>query len=260
MADRDKALEDYKAGLSYREIADKHGTSESTVKSWASRYWNKDKKIKAARNRAKKTKSKSEKSCNHSAEKKSQKVATEKRHKGGQPGNQNAVGNQGPLKHGGYSSVYWDTLDEEERELINDIDTDEEYQLEEQLRLFAVRERRILKAIQKLRNSISKTDEVEISSSVYFNFENREKTIVTDEGDIETKTSTKPKPSGSRKDFIKSDFAIARLEKELTGIQRSKTRVINSLAEIRRLKGNNNDDWLDDFFSAIDEVDDEESE
>ena len=45
MADRDKALEDYKAGLSYKEIAEKHNVSESTVKSWASRHWNNDKKI-----------------------------------------------------------------------------------------------------------------------------------------------------------------------------------------------------------------------
>ena len=79
MADRDKALEDYKAGLSYKEIADKHNVSESTVKSWASRHWNNDKKIQAARRKAKKSQLKGKKSCNQKSEKKSQKDAPKPR-------------------------------------------------------------------------------------------------------------------------------------------------------------------------------------
>ena len=52
------------------------------------------------------------------------KEKTSARHKGGQLGNKNAVGNKGgPLKpgdkiaekHGAYSSVYWDVLDESEK-------------------------------------------------------------------------------------------------------------------------------------------------
>lgn len=35
------AYDDYKKGLKYREIATKHGVSESTVKSWKSRHWSK---------------------------------------------------------------------------------------------------------------------------------------------------------------------------------------------------------------------------
>ena len=179
MADRDKALEDYKAGLSYKEIAKKHGTFESTVKSWASRYWNKDKKIKAARNRAKKLQPKTKKGCNLFDDKNSHKVAIEKRRKGAQPGNINALGHGAPignmnskghqnaLKHGGYSTIYWDTLDDEERAMINDVDTDEEHQLEEQLKLFIVRERRILKAIHILKSKENETGNVEMSSSVF---------------------------------------------------------------------------------------------
>ena len=38
---RELAVEDYKAGMSYPDIANKHGISLGTVKSWASRHWKK---------------------------------------------------------------------------------------------------------------------------------------------------------------------------------------------------------------------------
>lgn len=44
-------------------------------------------------------------------------------------------------KHGAYSSVYWDVLDESEKDMIEDIPMDEEMLLIEQIQLFAVRER-----------------------------------------------------------------------------------------------------------------------
>lgn len=39
----EEAEQDYLSGLKYKDIADKHGVSISTVKSWKSRYWNSDK-------------------------------------------------------------------------------------------------------------------------------------------------------------------------------------------------------------------------
>ena len=38
---RDLAYEAYKAGMKYKDIAEKYGVSLSAVKTWASRYWNK---------------------------------------------------------------------------------------------------------------------------------------------------------------------------------------------------------------------------
>lgn len=64
------AYEDYLQGLKYKEIAEKHDVSISTVKSWASRYWKK-------------------KGCNHK-----EKVATKKK-KGAPIGNKNATGPPG---------------------------------------------------------------------------------------------------------------------------------------------------------------------
>ncbi|MCM1544932.1 MAG: terminase small subunit [Ruminococcus sp.] len=39
MSARDEAYHDWKSGMKYKDIASKYGVSESTVKSWASRYW-----------------------------------------------------------------------------------------------------------------------------------------------------------------------------------------------------------------------------
>lgn len=43
MSTRDEAYNDWKSGMKYKDIAAKHGISESTVKSWASRYWKSEK-------------------------------------------------------------------------------------------------------------------------------------------------------------------------------------------------------------------------
>ncbi|RHS80491.1 hypothetical protein DW952_00410 [Ruminococcus sp. AM44-9AT] len=95
-----EAEEMYKNGMKLVDIAKKLDVPASTVRRWKStQNWDGD---------AKKKKNE-----------RSQKKKTNARHKGGQPGNKNAVGNKGgPLKpgdkiaekHGAYSSVYWDVL------------------------------------------------------------------------------------------------------------------------------------------------------
>lgn len=137
-----EAEEMYKNGMKLVDIAKKLDVPASTVRRWKStQNWDGDTK-----------KKKNERS---------QKKKTSARHKGGQLGNKNAVGNRGgPLKpgdkiaekHGAYSSVYWDVLDESEKDMIEDIPMDEEMLLIEQIQLFAVRERRIMAAINKYRN------------------------------------------------------------------------------------------------------------
>ncbi len=81
------ALLDYQSGMKYKDIAEKHGVSINTVKSWKTRYrWSKDKK--------------------KGVHTKSEKVCTQK---GGQPGNRNAAGHGAPamnknaVKHGLFS-------------------------------------------------------------------------------------------------------------------------------------------------------------
>ena len=71
------AEQDYMAGMKYKDIADKYGVSLNTVKSWKVRHkW--DKK---------------------SVHTKSEKVCTQKKKHGGQPGNKNAVGHGAPKRN-----------------------------------------------------------------------------------------------------------------------------------------------------------------
>src|SRR5690606_24636193 len=60
-------------------------------------------------------------------------------------------GNKNALKTGEYETIWLDTLDTEERELYNLINTDVLKQIEEELRLITIRERRMLQRREKLR-------------------------------------------------------------------------------------------------------------
>lgn len=253
MADRDKALEDYKAGLSYKEIADKHNVSESTVKSWASRHWNNDKKIQAARRKAKKSQLKGKKSCNQKSEKKSQKDAPKPR--GAPKGSVNAAGNNGgapkgsknALKHGGYSVVKWNELTDEERAMAESMeDTDTEDNLHEEVVLYTIRERRLLRAINTMKE-VNLKGNVEISTniSVHTTGSGRDTSIV-----------------GSTKstNLERVEVAVLRLERELTSVQKAKARTLQTLDEVRRANGKDDDTWLEDFVAAIESEDESEEE
>lgn len=253
MADRDKALEDYKAGLSYKEIAEKHDVSESTVKSWASRHWNNDKKIQAARRKSKKSQLKGKKSRDQKSEKKSQKDAPKPR--GAPKGSVNAAGNNGgapkgsknALKHGGYSVVKWDELSDEERAMAESMeDSDTEDNLHEEVVLYTIRERRLLRAINTMKE-VNLKGNVEISTniSVHTTGSGQDTSIV-----------------GSTKstNLERVEIAVLRLERELTSVQKAKARTLQTLDEVRRANGKDDDTWLEDFVAAIEAEDESEEE
>lgn len=136
-------------GMTMVEIAKKLGVSDGTVRSWKNRYgWG--------------TSSKKNK-CNVAKKDDKKNATLQKKKRGGQPGNKNSKGvskgkgNPHPhpppdrTTHGGYVPVFMDALDEDEQILIEMISRDTEIQLMEQIQLFSIRERRILKAINKCR-------------------------------------------------------------------------------------------------------------
>ncbi len=99
------AEKDYMAGMKYKDIAAKYGVTLNTVKSWKVRYgWNKK-----------------------GVHTKSEKVCTQKKKRGGQPGNKNAIGhgapkgNQNATKHGLFSRY----LPEDTRELFFSLDSED---------------------------------------------------------------------------------------------------------------------------------------
>ena len=67
-------------------------------------------------------------------------------HKGGQPGNKNAV------TTGEFETLFFDTLEDDERLLIGMIQPDKEKLLFQEIQLLTVRERRMLKRIEDLRD------------------------------------------------------------------------------------------------------------
>lgn len=144
------ALLDYQTGMKYKDIAEKYGVTINTVKSWKTRYqWSKDKK--------------------KGVHTKSEKVCTQK---GGQPGNKNAVGNKGgaapkenknAVKTGEFETLFFDALEEDEKQLISMIQLDKEQLLLQEIQLLTVRERRMLKRIEDIKRAASDQEKEEIA-------------------------------------------------------------------------------------------------
>ena len=212
-----KAERLYRSGMKTSEIAKRLGVSPSTIRSWKTdQHWE-------AKNIKKRI---------------------------GPPlGNKNAVGNRGgPLKpgdkiaekHGAYSKVYWDVLDDTEKDMICGIPKDAEMLLIEQIQLFTVRERRIMAAINKYREQQGQTALLTVTNS-----ESR-RVLNSDEEKAEysrvisekvKKGERLPGEAGSVvTTFENKDSAIARLEKELSTIQAKKTKAIEALAKIQQDK------------------------
>lgn len=84
-----------------------------------------------------------------------------KRNKGGQPGNRNAAGhggtgppgNKNAVTTGEFEALLFDCLDEDEKRLAEAVPEDKRQLLLQEIQLITVRERRMLKRIEAIRNS-----------------------------------------------------------------------------------------------------------
>lgn len=242
-------------GMAMVDIAKKLEVSDGTVRSWKNRYGWGDKSKK--------------KKCNV-AKKESKKSATlQKRKRGGQPGNKNAkggAGNPNPnpppdrTKHGGYVPVFMDALDEDEQALIETIPEDTEVQLMEQIQLFSIRERRILKAINKYHEQ---KGDVAVSSVTRFEekraFQNEEEEAEYNRRQkkkVDNGDRLPGKPYSIQSNTTNKDMVIARLEQELSTIQSKKTKAIEALSKYRmekaRLESESaGNDAVDDWIAAV---------
>lgn len=97
-----------------------------------------------------------------------------KRRKGGQPGNKNAEGhggngppgNKNAVKTGEFETLFFDTLNPEEKQLLTMVQPDKEQLLLQEIRLLTVRERRMLKRIEALRQLEEKEPETEPNGEI----------------------------------------------------------------------------------------------
>lgn len=250
---RDEAYLDYKRGLKYKEIAEKYDVTISAVKSWASRYWKtKDSKMVAPETKKVATKSSAETS------KKLQPSATSKPKKRGAPkGNKNTVGNKNNYKHGLYSRIYFDTLTEDETDMIKDLRTySEEDLLVDQIALLTVRERRLMQSIKKYTEGKGGQ-----SLSSVFTSEDKRR-FENDEDKEEYERRQKEKVSNGDRlpgtayhvnTTTEANYnIIQRLEDALTKVQDKKLKAIESLNRLRSQKNADaKDEVVDDWVSAV---------
>lgn len=214
----------YHDGMKLIDIAKKIGVPDGTVRRWKStQNWDAGK---GKQGKKKET------------ERSDKKKASVRKPKGAPKGNKNAVGhapstprrNKNAETHGAYSKVYWDTLDDEELNMIDSMTDTEEEQLVMQLQMFSVRERRLMQNIKKYKEmetqshglavkSVSKTKKSEDLTDANGN--------VIGEGKYKKMTET----SATHTEAVMS--SIMTLEAELTKVQRAKTRAIEALSNVR---------------------------
>lgn len=258
----EQAYEDWLGGMKYKEIASKYGVSEGTVKSWASRYFKTKKAEEVATSKKKKL------------QPKSKGLQPPKPKKRGAPkGNTNATGNNGGapprnqnhFKHGIYSKVYWDTLDDEERQMLEDMDYDEEQLLEEQIALLTIRERRLMKQIGKYMTAKGGQ-----AVSSLTRFEHKREFANDDEKELYEERQRVKVESGDKlpgRDYSLSTTMeatyniIQRFESELTRVQARKTRCIEALKALREEKqGEKGNELVNDWIYGVMDGDIEDGE
>lgn len=242
-------------GMAMVEIAKKLEVSDGTVRSWKNRYgWGKA---------SKKNK------CNVAKKNEKKNATLQKKKRGGQPKNQNAKGGSGNpnpnpppdrTKHGGYVPVFMDALDSDEQELLGSIPEDTELQLMEQIQLFSIRERRILKAINKYREQKGEVAVMDVDrSESKRSFKDQEEEAEYDRRQkekVDNKVILPGKSYNIATHTANKDMIIARLEQELSTVQSKKTKAIEALSKYRiekaRLESESaGNDAVDDWIAAV---------
>ena len=241
-----------------KDIAAALDIPENRVRKWKSEdNWEKKKKEQSKKERSDKT----------------------PRKRGGQKGNKNAVGNKGGaplgsqnnLKHGGYSSIYWDTLSDEERKYLEEEKLDEEALLIQQIDLCTIREMRLLKALKKYEDVEFKQEKSSgLTVSSVSTQANKRIFPNTEEGHKEKEIYEKLRQQKIQEEKISylgtENFTItnteatynviARLQAELTRVQRQKTQCIRELAELheRKAGGDRDNNIANDWITALEEA------
>lgn len=221
---RKRVIADYKKGGKPKELSEKYGVSVNTVKSWINRH----------------------KSKNPPAEPGAS-SAPAPRKPGAPLGNTNAVGygapvgNTNAMKHGGYSKIFWDTLDEEEKQMLGEMDYDGEQLLLDEISLLSVRERRIMKSIQKHKEAKGgQAVSAVVRSEERREFSNEEERRIYEERMQAKVDNGEVLPGRSYRLTTTTEATydiIHRLEEALTRCQAQKQKCIESLNKLRIERG-----------------------
>ena len=193
----EQAKELYLAGEKLIEIAKRLELPEGTVRRWKCTHkWD-----------AKDT----ERSDSTKSERSDKKI---KRKRGAQPGNKNSSGgppgNKKAVTTGEFETLLFDCMDEDEKRLIANIPEDKQRLLLQEIGLSSVRERRMLKRIEAVKQSTGYMDD-----------------RTSDEG--MTLVSIETGEQGTKKKYKGKLGQIQAIEEALTRVQAQKQRAIESL-------------------------------
>ena len=185
----------FQEGRKLIEIAQLLDIPEGTIRSWKNRYkWD---------------------NGNATLQKRKRNVA---KRKGGQPHNQNATGhggtgppgNKNAVTTGEFEAPLFDCLDEEERRLAESVPEDKRILQIQEIRLLTVRERRMLRRIEAIRESVERLDSGEPAGEM-------------------TLVSVEISEKDEKKKYEGKLGQIQAIEEALTRVQARKQRAIESL-------------------------------
>ena len=229
-----KAEQMYHDGKLLKDIAEELGVPAGTVRRWKStQKWDADKDERSPKKKP--------------AKKASKKTNARKKKRGAPKGNKNAVGNkssaprnQKAVKHGAYRAVFFNFLGDEDKELLENMtDFDTEDRLIMEIQVLTIRERRVMAAIEE-----KKKDPLYISS---INQIRNERVFAKgEEGEKEKQEYKRVKEiavaagvalpgEGGEKDTRTEATIdlIARLDRELTSIQKQISADLKQLEDLR---------------------------
>lgn len=248
---RDKAFKIYldsHGKIKLKDIADQLDIPDSRIRKWKTEdKW--DKKIKERSDSGKGALLLSDGS-----------EKEQKRKPGGQPGNNNAkghgaplgnknglgnnggppVGNKNAVTTGKYERIWYDCLDEDEQALCENLNTDELIQVNSEIELITLRERRMMKRIQEYS---AKVEDIETRTTNTMSIR-RERNKVYDEATGQMKDSIIaemiPKEIVQTKKSLLDK--ILKIENHLTDIQAKKAKLIELKHKIMQTKGPEDDE------------------
>ncbi len=229
-----KAEQMYHDGKLLKDIAEELGVPAGTVRRWKStQKWDADKDERSPKKKP--------------AKKAIKKTNARKKKRGAPKGNKNAVGNkssaprnQKAVKHGAYRAVFFNFLGDEDKELLENMtDIDTEDRLIMEIQVLTIRERRVMAAIEK-----KKKDPLYISS---INQIRKERVFAKgEEGEKEKQEYKRLKeiavaagvalPGEEVEKDTRTEATIdliARLDRELTSIQKQISADLKQLEDLR---------------------------
>lgn len=131
-------------------------------------------------------------------------------------------GNKNAVKTGEYETIWLDTLDDDERVFFDAINTDAVKQIDEEIRLITIRERRMMKRIQNLKQQQHILEEI-----------------------------TESDEFGVTKRSVDVSVRIQQIEEALTRVQREKIRLLDLKHKIETAQDPFDDEHDDGFLEAL---------